>query len=647
MANASVLLGTFARAHDDQHRRARWTATASRISTVLMALAIVAICVFALRQLWVEWQTAAAQPLLAWLIGLGFGMMLVVYAGSIQTKASEAAQTSALRQRVQVVRHALLAGDTQLAPLAAAQPEPWDCALSGDESLRYGRLHPLIDTQLTLRDVCGSTVLTFGVLAALVAALLIGIDLTQPQARNNPPPWLDIGSGALAVVLLGIGIPWTVRKVRGQLLRRFVEADALGLRWVGRPAHPRVLWGDVRAFYTVTVLSNLGEWPGQRLYVLDGGDQVIAWQRSDSRFHRTLASSDQLAGLIAARTGLPLRDLTLAFERATEPQSPGSPQARSAIRERMLAQLEKARERGRTLDARAEVRLTALVGKLAPPDSADSASISAAVRQALGGADLPTAPPKSAAGRGCMLLLAAVVASALLAGAAWGVQQAQARYLAGLPAQIHAKTPLYADSLAAPDGTWLVSGATATGIEYQGQSYRLTGTAGNPVTSWTSATYGDVAVQVTARQLGGTQEDGIGLILRSNAAGDDYVAFVISPTDGGWTLWQYHPMDANADDDWHYLAGGDSSAVRKGYDATNTLLAITRGQSYVLYVNSVFVGAASDGDPDVYGNGSTVGTMSTPHQGHAGVYLADGVTTGVFTDFAVYRVQLPTSLWYV
>jgi hypothetical protein len=158
-----------------------------------------------------------------------------------------------------------------------------------------------------------------------------------------------------------------------------------------------------------------------------------------------------------------------------------------------------------------------------------------------------------------------------------------------------------------------------------------------------------VAVQVTARQFGGTQSDGIGLIVRANTAGDDYVAFIVSPTDGGWTLWQYHPIDANADDDWHYLGGGDSAAIHTGTDATDTLLAITRGQTYVLYVNGVFVGSASDGDPDVYGPDAspTVGTMTTPHHGSAGLYLADGVTAGVFSDFVVYRVQPPTSLWYV
>jgi hypothetical protein len=60
----------------------------------------------------------------------------------------------------------------------------------------------------------------------------------------------------------------------------------------------------------------------------------------------------------------------------------------------------------------------------------------------------------------------------LLAGAAWGLQQIQARYLTDLPARIHAETPLYADSLAAPDGNWFVAGASASGVQYQDQSYR-------------------------------------------------------------------------------------------------------------------------------------------------------------------------------
>ncbi len=646
MANVSTLLGTFGRARDDQGRRARWATIATRISTALIVLAIVVICVFALRQLWIEWQTAAAQPLYAWLIGFAFGMMLVLIIGNAQSNVSQAAQASALRQRVQVVRHALLAGDTRLAPLAVEQPE--ESVPAHGEPLEIGRVRPLTDGQAKLLDVVGATALSVGFLAAFVAVVLIGLGLTQPQARNNPPLWLDLGVGLLAVVLLAIGISWAVRGLRAGR-RQEVVADELGIRWARRASQPSLPWSAARAFYTVSASGDSGELFGRRVYVLDSSDQVFAWQRSESRFDRAREASDELVGLIARRTGLPLRDLTLAFQRTTEPVVPESPRAGNVIRERMLAQIERARERGRNLDPRAEARLTALIGKLAPPDTADAKGVATAVRQALQGAGLPAAPPTSAAGRGCMLTLAAVVAFALLAGASWGLEQAQTRYLAGLPAQIHAETPLYADSLAAHDSSWLVSGATANGVSYQDQSYRLTGTAGNPVTSWTPDTYGDVAVQVTARQLGGTQSDGIGLIVRATADGSDYVAFVVSPTDGEWTLWQYHPIDANPDDDWHYLSGGNSSAIHRGYDASNTLLALTRGQTYVLYANGVFLGAASDGDPDVYGPDAaqTVGTMTTLRQGSAGVYLADGVTTGVFTDFAVYRVQPPPSLWYV
>ncbi|HEX6797020.1 MAG TPA: hypothetical protein VF116_04810 [Ktedonobacterales bacterium] len=642
MADSSALLGTFSRAHDDQGRRARWAAVATRISTALIVLAIGAICVFALRQLWIEWQTAAAQPLWAWLIGFMFALLLVLNIWNLQSKASDAAQTSALRQRVQVVRHALLAGDMRLAPLATERPE--DGATARGEPLEIGRVRPLTDAQAKLLDICGAAALSLGFVAAFVAAVLIGLGLTQPQARNNPPLWLDFTSSVLALVLLAIGTNWAVRGLRAGRPQPVTVAE-LGIRWTRRASRPALPWSDARAFYTVSALASLGEWPGRRVYVLDSGEQVIAWQRSDSRFDHTREASDGLAGLIVSRTGLPLRDLTAAVNQVISSRAPGSPPAANAIRERMLAQLDNARQRG--LNAGAEARLTALLGKLEPPDSADAKGVSDAVRQVLEAAGLQTAPPKSAAGKGCMLLLATVVAFALLAGTSWVVQQAQVRYLSGLPAQIHAETPLYADSLAAPDGTWLVSGATAHGVQYQGQSYHLMGTSGSPITSWTPATYGDVAVQVTTRQLGSTPSDGVGLIVRSDAARDDYVTFVVSPTDGGWTLWQYHPIDANAGDDWHYLAGGSSAAIHKGASAANTLLAITRGQDYVLYVNGAFVGSASDGDPDVYGNAPHVGTMTTPHQGRAGVYLADGATTGVFTNFAVYRLQPPSSLWYV
>lgn len=646
MAKASDLLGTFSQARDDQRRRVSWGAAVSRVATVLMVVAIVAIGAVALRQLWIEWQTAAAQGQSLWLEGLMSAMLVVLFISNIQSRTSGTAETGSLRQRVQVVRQALLAGDTELAPLAAPQPEPLADVPPHGESVRIERLRPLTDTQATLLDLCGATALPLGLVAAFLAIVLVGVDVTQPRAPNNPPPWLDGSMSVLAAVLLAIGVTWAVRRVREWRPQPAI-LDDVGIRWARRTRQPHVRWGDARAFYTVSTLGGTGEMFGWHIiYVLDSGEQVFSWQRAGSRFDRTRAASDQLARLIVGRSGLPLRDLSLAFKGATEPRPPGTPETANATRTRMLARIE-AQARERQLDPRTEARLTALVGRLTPPDTAGAESVSAAVRRALEGVGLPAAPPKGTTGRGCALLLASVVVFALLAGASWGLQQAQGRYLACLPAQIHAEAPLYADSLAAPDGNWQVSGATANGARYQGHAYHLTGTAGNTVTAWTPTSYGDVAVQVTARQLGSTPSDGIGLIVRADAAGDDYIAFVTSPTDGGWTLWQYHPVDANADDDWHYLGGGSSAAIHKGPGAANTLLAITRGQSYVLFVNGSFAGAATDGDPDVYGSAPQIGTMTTAHQGYAGVYLADGATTGVFSDFAVYRVQPPTSLWYV
>jgi hypothetical protein len=157
-----------------------------------MALTILAIWAFGLRQLWIGWQTVSVDSRLFWLLLLP-ALQVALVLSRLPSSFSAAAESGALRQRVQVVRRALLAGDTRLAPLAAAQPQPQpqpqplDQAASGGESLRIGPLRPLADTQLTLWDVCGSIVLTFGFLAAILAAILIGIDLTQPQARNNPP----------------------------------------------------------------------------------------------------------------------------------------------------------------------------------------------------------------------------------------------------------------------------------------------------------------------------------------------------------------------------------------------------------------------------------------------------------------------------
>jgi hypothetical protein len=55
--------------------------------------------------------------------------------------------------------------------------------------------------------------------------------------------------------------------------------------------------------------------PGRLIYILDSGDRALAWMLTPRASARRRADHEQLLRLIAARTRLPLRDVTAAVAR--------------------------------------------------------------------------------------------------------------------------------------------------------------------------------------------------------------------------------------------------------------------------------------------------------------------------------------------
>ncbi len=161
------------------------------------------------------------------------------------------------------------------------------------------------------------------------------------------------------------------------------------------------------------------------------------------------------------------------------------------------------------------------------------------------------------------------------------------------------------------------------GYSIEDDGYHVTGPKGDWVGAWLRTTYVDSAVEVTASQTAGAQYDGVGLILRSDILNTHM------------TLDAYHYDLSNPDDNWTYLASGTSDAIHIGVLQPNRLLAIMRGGQYLLYINNQFVGSYYD---DAH---------ETPRKGYAGVYVNDGTTEGIFTNFSVYQVKPPPSLDYV
>jgi hypothetical protein len=224
------------------------------------------------------------------------------------------------------------------------------------------------------------------------------------------------------------------------------------------------------------------------------------------------------------------------------------------------------------------------------------------------------------------------------------LQDYQQGYFAGLVGKLHAETPLFSDPMSTDDGQWVVEKPSAadnqSSYAFVDGAYQMSGQSGQFVAAFAALVYGDAAVEVTARQVGAARDDttqGVGLVLRSNG-GTNMVVFYVSTVDGSWTLDHYLYNAQQPDTSLAYVDEGNSSAIQQGAGATNRLLVLARGQTYLLYINDRFITAYTDRYHD---------THDLPVAGPAGVYVSDGAITGYFTDFAVYPVQAPPSLSYV
>jgi hypothetical protein len=420
---------------------------------------------------------------------------------------------------------------------------------------------------------------------------------------------VDTSVAVLGAVML---LLWIVLFVRARKYRRGVPvtADEWGIQW-----HPRrgrtisLPWHDVRSFFKFSYGSTSGSGSAglkTQVYVLDGGDALLVLQRypalsSVSAAVRQRKEVDRFVKLVIARTGKPLRDLSvLADELASAPTADPSG-----------ASQEQGMDYGR-VDSRV-------------------AGIQAPRR------------PRRRSGRKVALVLALLLLPILLVGGAFGAKAKlhdyQASYYASLPAKLHAQRPLYFSDFTSSDGSWYESAPTGEnpfGYVFADDGYHLTGPHGKIADSWSQFRfYFDAAVEVTASQTAGTTYDGVGLVLHSDWYGSNMVVFFASPTDGSWAMDAYHFGHANPDDNWTYLTGGTSAAIRIGVLQPNRLLAIMRGAQYLLYINDQLVGSYYDSYHD------------TPRSGYVGVYVNQANTEGIFTNFAVYQVKPPPSLEYV
>lgn len=234
------------------------------------------------------------------------------------------------------------------------------------------------------------------------------------------------------------------------------------------------------------------------------------------------------------------------------------------------------------------------------------------------------------------VVLVAILATVPLLAVSYVHNVAQPTYFATLPTRIHAKAPLFQDSLRAADGHWPVQSPTQDDyrhLAYTPNGYALSGnTTGKAVYAVKSDSYGPVAIQVTATENGiipPNTNDGVGIIMRARVNiydpldASNYCTFAVNYA-GEWQT---------TCDDGYDAASGYSNAIHTGPGAANTLLVIARGNLYICYVNGEYVGQFF--------------ASSSRSFGPVGVINFESGMQATFTDFTVWSVNAPPNLDYV
>ncbi|HEX8035703.1 MAG TPA: hypothetical protein VF510_17730, partial [Ktedonobacterales bacterium] len=450
------------------------------------------------------------------------------------------------------IREAAIRGDEQDAPVAQenSQLYPDSNALFG--GISYGPLKRPNDARgavlVALLFVAVLIAITLGVVMLAVGVSGAGEVTTQQEEI--------VGGIILLLLLFSIGSLVVFLRMRRDIV---VVADDIGITWKRegwRTQSRSIAWTDVRAFFVITRQSSTHS-AKETTWVLMGSSGTLTWRDPQESTSQADTPHAQFAALVAARTRLPLRDLSALANRVT------STQFTTERREAILAALNAAATRQEQREV-----LRSSIRKNEP-------------------ATKPTT-----LGLGCTVQLVLVIVFAVLYAGGWGLKQYQPHYYEGMLVQIHASKPLYHDGLTYDDDKWDMEFMMPipTGHSFKEDGFHLTTTKGYATHSWTTFEHGDAAVEVTTRQIGTTDSDGVGLALRANENGSDMVVFYVDSA-GYWQLLNYHFVDSNPshNHNWSFLDGGHSKAIHTGNGAVNQLLVLMRRDQYVCYINGHMV----------------------------------------------------------
>ena len=218
------------------------------------------------------------------------------------------------------LREAARRGDEEVAPAVLHQPPPLDVGslsqvapLGPFESPADGR-----DDEETLRAEALLVVATLATGTAIYLTIAVGWSGWSRAAI--------MGLATLGAILLVQGAWVAVRA------RRFaapvsvtVLPNGLSFRHQGQRRAQNILWAQARSFAALGYRYG-AQGKQYRIYLLDTGDGALAWGLPADADITMATDSGLLCQVIRARTGLPMRDISIAAASlATSSKSKGAP----------------------------------------------------------------------------------------------------------------------------------------------------------------------------------------------------------------------------------------------------------------------------------------------------------------------------------
>ncbi len=621
MISAQAILAALERQQTSKSNVSGWRIVGRAIPALLGVAVVGGILAFSAYRLWLAWQTAQWTGF--WFLSFFAIFFLIVPVIPLSTLTGPLNQIGQLTRAIEPLRQIAAAGEDALTPIVTPQPAPLPTGALAAGPIEIKPIKRLMPTAVRIPGVFLVFWLVF-MSIFFVPLVSNDFDLGQilPISFNlfdffGPENPASVAFFPLFIMVIPFVIltPILLRFLP-LFTNRTVIADEHGLRWRdGRFGAKRsIAWSDARSFSRIsTTLMNapgaygLMNMTSGMAYLLDSPNATLIWTLSPAASDAIYSASERLCSLIVTRTNLPLRDLT-------------------ALANDLVA-------------TRGNVQRIAAMRF----PSGSAAPVSPTL-QALAQQPTPQQPRRwpRVVSLIAVSLIPLVLFSTIMGYGSY-VEHYQQSYFAGLPQRVQAETPIFQDSLTTADGYWTVNPVTTEqpeGAKFANGSYELIGTNQTVInynTTSGAGILGDAAIEVTASEQGTVDQnssDGIGIVFAVTGDGNNFGVFEVHD-DGQWELDAYHNIPNDLNNSWDYLDGGDSAAIYQGIGATNQLLLIRRGKTLLCYVNDQYVGAYYDKDNEI------------PATGEPGVFINDGALTGVFTNFAVYPVQPPTSLWYI